>query len=278
MQRTQVVLLGTGNPNADPLRSGPALAIVVDDRPYLVDCGPGVVRRAAAARMRGVRALTMEKLQTVFITHLHSDHTVGLADVIFTPWVLGRQVPLNVYGPPGIRAMTGHLLQAYEQDIQIRLHGLEHGHPEGYKVNSHEIRSGIVYRDDLIKVRAFRVRHGSWPHAFGYRFETPDRVIVVSGDTVAQPNVTKYAQGCDVLVHEVYSAAGLNRLPKGWRAYHARFHTSTVALARIAAKAKPKLLVLTHQLLFGSTEEELVEEIRSRYAGKVVSGQDLDVL
>src|SRR6202521_6041108 len=111
---TRVVLLGTGTPRADPSRSGPATAIVVNDTPYLVDAGPGIVRRAAAAVLdRGVTALDVTNLRIVFLTHLHSDHTVGLPDLILSPWTLGRRVALEAYGPPGIIAMALHLLEAY---------------------------------------------------------------------------------------------------------------------------------------------------------------------
>jgi ribonuclease Z len=144
-------------------------------------------------------------------------------------------------------------------------------------VDTHEIKPGLVYRDQNVKVRAFRVAHGSWRHAYGYRFETPDRTIVISGDTIAHPNVARFSKGCDVLIHEVFSQAGLDRLSKSWRSYHTRFHTSSVALAKIAKKAKPGLVILVHQLFFGSSEEELLGEIRRIYDGPVVSGHDLDV-
>jgi len=274
---TQVVLLGTGNPNADPWRSGPAVAIVANGTSYLVDFGPGVVRRAVAAEMKGVKALAVENLRRAFLTHLHSDHTAGYADLILTPWVLGRCEPLEVYGPPGLRHMTEHILKAYDEDIQVRIHGLEHADPNGYKVNAHEIKPGLVYKDDNVKVRAFRVAHGSWRHAYGYRFEAADRTIVISGDTVPHPNIIKHGRGCDVLVHEVFSESGLGRRTKSWQAYHRRFHTSTVALARIAKKTQPRLLVLYHQLFFGTREDELVREIQRLYDGPVVSGHDLDV-
>src|SRR6266852_7854415 len=115
---TQIVLLGTGNPPADPDRSGPATAIVVNGTPYLIDFGAGVVRRAkAAVADRGLTALEPTNLRVVFVTHLHSDHTVGYPDLILTPWVLGRRVPLEVYGPKGITAMTEHVLAAYQEDI-----------------------------------------------------------------------------------------------------------------------------------------------------------------
>ena len=118
---TRVVLLGTGDPAADPDQSGPATAVVVNDTPYLVDFGAGVVRRAKAAVIdRGIKALEPTNLRVAFVTHLHSDHTVGYADLILTPWVLGRRIPLDIYGPPGINAMTEHLLEAYRVDFTTR--------------------------------------------------------------------------------------------------------------------------------------------------------------
>src|SRR2546423_14907777 len=155
--RTRVVMLGTGNPSANPDRFGPAVAIVVNNTPYLVDFGPGVVRRAAAAVRKGVAPLAVANLKIAFATHLHSDHTLGYADLILSPWVLGRKEPLEVYGPRGIKAMTDHLLAAYKEDIDIRTNGLEKGNRTGYKVNAHEIKPGIVYKDQNVTVKAFLV-------------------------------------------------------------------------------------------------------------------------
>ena len=275
-QRTQVVLLGTGTPNADPERSGPAVAIVVDGTPYLIDLGPGVVRRAAAARRDGVEGLAVSKLRTAFITHLHSDHTLGYADFIFTPWVLERDVPAEVFGPPGLRAMTDHLVAAYEADIRVRLNGLEPANSDGYKVNVHEIEPGLVYEDENVRVTAFAVDHGAWEQAFGYRFETPDRTIVVSGDTRPTDSIVEACRRCDILIHEVYSQAGFERREPVWQRYHASSHTSSLELGAIAVRAQPGVLVLYHQLLWGATPEQLVAEIRSVWDGEIVYGNDLD--
>src|SRR5262249_25302171 len=130
--RTQVVMLGTGTPVADPERSGPSVAIVVNGASYIVDCGPGVVRRAAAAALKGVAALAAQNLKTLFITHLHSDHTVGYPDIILTPAVLNRAAPLEVYGPPGLQGMTHHILEAYKEDIELRVSQVEHGDARAY--------------------------------------------------------------------------------------------------------------------------------------------------
>ncbi len=275
--KTQIVMLGTGTPNPDPDASGPAVAVVVNDTPYVVDCGPGVVRRAAAAARKGVKGLAVEKLRRLFITHLHSDHTAGYPDFIFTPAVLERDAPLEVYGPPGIKAMTDHILKAYREDINIRLRGLEPAKPRGYVVNVHEINTNVIYRDANVTVKAFPVKHGSWKHAYGFRFETPDRTVVISGDCAPSESIVEACNGCDVLIHEVYSTAGFARRPPEWQRYHSNFHTSSRELAEIATKAKPGLLILYHQLLWGTTPEQLLEEIRKHYPGQVVFGNDLDV-
>ncbi len=277
MPGTKVVLLGTGTPFADPDRSGPSVAIVVNNVSYVIDCGPGVVRRASAAFQKGVKGLEASQLKKLFITHLHSDHTTGYPDFIFTPAVLDRNAPLEVYGPKGMQAMTNHILAAYKEDMDIRINGLEKGNADGYKVNVHEIIPGIIYKDANVIVKAFHVKHGSWPEAFGFRFETKDKVIVISGDCTYSEELVKNAKDCDILIHEVYSMEGLSKREKRWQDYHSAFHTSTQQLAEIANKVKPKLLVLTHQLLFGATEESLLNEIKQRYHGPVVYGKDLDI-
>ena len=274
--QTRVVLLGTGTPNANPARSGPAVAVVVDDTAYVVDAGAGVVRRAAAAWQMGVHGLAVDRLRHLFLTHLHSDHTIGLPDLIFTPWEMGRREPLVVYGPRGTDRMTKHVLAAYEEDIRERLEGLEPAHAEGYRVNATEIDPGAVYEDDGVKVVAFAVDHGTWP-AFGYRFETEDRTIVISGDTAsAERNLDAY-RGCDVLCHEVQSDAGLVRRSPPWSRYHAAYHTTASELAAVASEVEPGLLVLYHQLFHGVSEEELLAEVCQGYTGEVVSGRDLDI-
>jgi ribonuclease BN (tRNA processing enzyme) len=274
---TKLVLLGTGTPNADPERFGPSVAVVVGETPYLVDFGPGVVRRAAAAHKLGVEGLRVSRLSTAFLTHLHSDHSTGYADLIFTPWVLERERPLRVYGPRGLESMTRHIQAAYEADRELRLNGLEPINSEGWKVEVNEIEPGEVYFDEFVRVTAFPVHHGTWPQSFGYRFETPDRVIVISGDAAPSESVVEMCQGCDILLHEVYSSAGFARRDPVWQRYHASFHTSSKELAELASRARPKLLVLYHQLYWGTSDEELLEEVRAHYDGAVVSGSDLDI-
>jgi ribonuclease BN (tRNA processing enzyme) len=274
---TKLVLLGTGSPFADPAKSGPSLAIVVNNTSYIVDAGPGLVRRAAQAKELGFPSLDAAQLKTLFITHLHSDHTIGLADIILTPAVLDRNAPITIYGPTGIKKMTADLMRAYKEDIAIRINGLEKGDAIAYQVYTNEIKEGQIYKDSNLTVTAFKVQHGQWENAFGFVFQTKDKKIVISGDCTYSENLIKYAKDCDILVHEVYSDAGLKKRTQRWQDYHSTFHTSTFQLADIANQVKPKLLVLNHQLTFGTTLQSLLDEVQSKYKGVVVNGADLDV-
>ncbi len=280
-ETTQIVMLGTGTPNPFPDRSGPSVAIVVNDEPYLIDFGPGVVRQASAMSPEyggSVKGLAVENIKHAFLTHLHSDHTVGLPDLILTAWTVGRDEPLKLFGPEGTKHMADKVLEAYEEDIRYRLYSEQPANNEGWRVETHEIReTGLVFEDHNVKVEAFRVPHGSWPEAWGYRFTTPDTVIVISGDTAPSDVLKQYSQGADVLIHEVYSEEGFAKKEPQWQKYHAKNHTSTSELGRLASEVKPKLLILYHQLLWGSTHETLIDEVKSEFSGTVVSARDLDV-
>ena len=277
--RTQVVLLGTGTPGADPDRSGPATAIVVDDTPYLVDFGPGVARRAAGAVAKGVNALRLSGIRVVFNTHLHADHTAGYPDLLITSWVAGRNSPLEVYGPRGIKAMTDAVLTAYRVDVEDRLKA--RGEASVNLVNSHEIAPGIVYKDEKVTVTAFSVKHGNL-EAYGYRFDTPDRSIVISGDTSPTESIVENCNGCDVLIHEHYSLASFSQVDSQWQQYRLRHHTSTQQLADLATRARPRLLILYHRSNPGargasSPESAVTTEMQRFYRGRWVNGHDLDI-
>jgi ribonuclease BN (tRNA processing enzyme) len=286
LSHTQVVLLGTGNPPADPDRSGPATAVVVNGTPYLVDFGAGVVRRAKSAVVdKGITALEPVNIRVVFATHLHSDHTVGYPDLILTPWVLGRRVPLEVYGPSGIKGMTEHVLEAYRADFEMRMKdlGLEPNRvvPEAHAVNAHEVHAGVVYQDANVTVTAFPTKHTM--ESYGYRFDAPDRSIVISGDTNPTQATIDACRGCDVLIHEVLTREWLTKRPN-FQTYASRYHTTTTQLTELANQAKPKLLILYHASLSlrpavdseRSTVAEILSEM-SGYSGQVVVGRDLDV-
>ena len=280
---SKIVLIGTGTPAPTPDRSGPATAIVVNDTAYLIDFGPGVVRRASdAAASRGIAALQPTRLRLAFATHLHSDHTVGYADLIFTPWTIGRRVPLEVYGPPGLKAMTEHLIEAYRVDIETRTNdeGNQRTFPDGYKVNAHEIKAGVVYTDKNVTVTAFPTKHAM--ESYGYRFDTPDRSIVFSGDTNPTQATVDACRGCDVLIHEVHTSAWLAARPEAggappgtFRRFSEKYHTTTEQLAALATQAKPRLLILYHYSSL--SPEELQADMMKHYSGHFVIGRDLDV-
>jgi ribonuclease Z len=252
----------------------------VNDTAYLVDLGPGVVRRASAASLdtgmrKGIKALEPTSLRVAFVTHLHSDHTVGYPDLILSPWTIGRRVPLEVYGPDGLKAMTQHLLEAYRVDIETRTNadGNQRDFPEGHRVNAHEVSTGVVYKDSHVTVTAFPTKHAM--ESYGYRFDTPDRSIVISGDTNPTKATVEACRGCDVLIHEVQTPAWLATRPDTFRRFAAKYHTSTPALADLAREAKPRLLVLYHYNCL--SPDELFADLSSRYSGHFVIGRDLDV-
>jgi ribonuclease Z len=283
---TQLVLLGTGTPAIDPDRSGPASAVVVNGTAYLVDMGAGIVRRAKSAVVdKGVIALEPVKLRYVFVTHLHSDHTVGFPDLWLTPWVMGRPFPLEVYGPRGLRSMTSHLMSAYRDDFATRSRDRKlftvGAFTEGHGINAHEIQAGVVYKDANVTVTAFRTKHAM--DSYGYRFDTADRSIVFSGDTNPTQATIDACNGCDILVHEVLTQDWLSRRPD-FVAYASRYHTTTTQLVELAKKARPRLLVLHHASLSlrPSVDRErsppaiFLREMAA-YPGHVVVGRDLDV-
>ena len=150
--------------------------------------------------------------------------------------------------------------------------------PRAYIVQAHDVRPGLVYQDTSVKVTAFPVQHGTWKHAYGYRFDMPDKSVVISGDTTYSESLIEAARGCDILMHEVYSQRGWEKRTPDWKRYHAAFHTPGPDLGKLAAKVKPKKLVLYHQLPMGETPEEILREIHEHFDGTVIYGNDLDVI
>ena len=272
----QILMIGTGTPVIDAAHSGNSIGILVRGSLYIFDAGPGVERRMLEAVAKGIR---IDTIPAVFITHLHSDHTIGLPALVYyhgANAAFRGGGPLTVYGPPGIAAMMEHVSAAWADDRAARTGA--RGESPSWQVRGADVAAGVVYRDSNVVVKAFEVPHPPWAHAFGYRVEAAGRVIVISGDTHPTDAIARECAGCDVLLHEVYSAVAVPKMAAVMQRYMPSAHTSTYELAEIAAKAKPKLLVLYHQVyLGGATDEDLVREIRSRYNGRVVSARDLDV-
>src|SRR5262245_23721949 len=171
---TSLFLLGTGMPVPDPHAQGPAFVVKVGERIFLFDAGVGVMRQMNAAGLPVVEG----PITAVFLTHLHSDHTLGLPDVILTSWVMRRSRPLPIYGPAGTATMTRSILAAWREDIRVRTEGPEQAPPGGQRVDVHEIHAGVVYDSAGVKIRAIAARHGIWREAFGYRIDAPGKSIV----------------------------------------------------------------------------------------------------
>ena len=278
---TKLIVLGSGTPNPDPNRAGSAYAVVVNETPYLIDFGPGVIRRAASLSPPWggkIEAMTVKNFEHAFLTHIHSDHSAGLADLLLTPWIMGRDKKLNLYGPKGLEQMASSTLEAFKDDINYRIYGTQPSNKIGYKFNFYLLTEGLIYEDENISVEAFRVRHGSFNDAYGFRFTSKDKVIVFSGDTGPSATLEKFAVGADILVHEVYSNAGFQKKTKDWQIYHQGHHTSTFEVGEIASRAKPKLLLLSHILFWGSTADEILKETQSNFNGEIKIAEDLMII
>jgi ribonuclease BN (tRNA processing enzyme) len=280
--RTRLILLGTGG-GASPkkLRSAPAQAILIDDRAYLVDCGDGVARQMVLA------GVPVSWLRAIFITHQHSDHNADYGNLLVLGWSAGLKPTVEAYGPPPLARMTTLVAEMNRYDIETRIadEGLP---PFAGLVRPHEItKGGLVMRDGRVKVTAALVDHPPVRPAFAYRFDTPDRSIVISGDTAPSPSLIALAKGADVLVHEVLYLSALDRLVKGnphsarLRAHLLASHTPTAEAGRIAAAAGVKTLVLSHFVPGDDpsiTDEMWAKDARAHFKGEVVVGRDLMVL
>lgn len=273
-----LIVLGSGMPVPDPERAGPAYAFEYRGQVLLFDAGAGVMRRVAAA------GLPIDGFAGVFLTHLHSDHTLGLPDVLLTTWVMGRRTPMNVHGPQGTERLAQGILSAWQEDIAVRTDGLERGQRGGERVKVQPIDSagGLVYDSLGLRVTAIPVPHGEWKSAFGYLIETPTRRVLLSGDAAPSAALEAAARNADVLVHETYPEVRLvpeNR-PGGeeWPRYMRSVHTSDREVGALAAAAGVKLVVLSHIVRMGGTDDELVAGVRrGGYRGPLRIARDLDV-
>ena len=280
---TRVLMLGTGTPVPDSDRAGASVAVISQGKIFVFDAGGGMVQNAIAAREKlgiielGVKPLDPIGICCLFFTHLHSDHTLDYVELANTLW-WHRDAKLRAWGPIGLKSMTEGMYQLMAADIRIRTSGLQPvKHPDYYKVDVTEIDDGVVYEQDGVRIEAFSVPHGDIKPAFGYKITTPDKSIVISGDTSYSEKLLEMSKGVDLLIHEVISDKGLSTRSSFWQKYHRAAHTPTTELAKLASIAKPKKLVLYHALFYGTSGQELLEEIRSHYDGDVVLAKDLDI-
>ena len=223
--------------------------------------------------------MELQKINIAFLTHIHSDHSGALADLILTPWIMGRDEPLKLYGPPGLNAMSKNITEAYIDDINYRLYGSQPANKLGYTTQVSEISSdGVIFKDENVEVTAFKNAHGDFKNSFGFLFTTKDKKILLSGDTGISENLKKYGKNLDILVHEVFSSETFVNKTKEWQIYHQAHHTSSIDLGIIADELKPKKLVLSHILFWGATDESLLNDIRKNFDGPTLIAKDLMII
>ena len=278
-KRSRLILLGTaGGPTPKPNRAAPAQAIVVDGVVYVIDCGNGVARQMALA------GLDLGAIRDVFITHHHSDHNADYGNLLLLAWAGTLHTRVDTWGPPPLRRMTRQFLAMNDADIRVRI--ADEGRPPlAPLIVPHEItRGGLVLRDERVTVRAALVEHSMVKPAFAYRFDCPDRSIVISGDTRPSENLVALAHGADVLVHEVMYLPAIERIEKAEPAakrLHQHLiaaHTSTEEVGRIATRAGVKTLVLSHFVPGGLPaidDETWRAAVAPHFSGEIVVGHDL---
>ena len=279
---TRLIILGSGTPNPDPERSGSAYAVIANDKAYLFDFGPGVVRRISSMSETWggqFEQMELKNITVAFLTHIHSDHSSGLADLILTPWVMGRSEPLELYGPIGLKNMSQNITNAYIDDINYRLYGSQPANNKGYLTEVVEIvNDGLIFQDKNISVTAFKNNHGGFQNSYGYLIESDDKRILISGDTSISKNLIKLGKNLDILVHEVYSSETFKNKTDDWKKYHSEHHTSSIDLGIIANKINPKKLVLSHILYWGATDDSLILDVRKNFDGNIIVAKDLMIV
>jgi len=264
-----VSLLGTGTPKPIMERFGPSILVQAGSETLLFDAGRGCLQRLRQLN------LNYDKIDALFLTHLHSDHIVGLPDLWLTGWLVSRRTnPLKVFGPAGTGSMTENLQKAFAYDIRIRIED-DKAPAEGCNFLVKEIQQGIIYEKNGVKVIAFEVDHYPIVPAFGYRIEYNGHVVVLSGDTRYSENLIKYAKGADLLIHEVVVTPDtINKAdPKYNVVAH---HTTPEQAGKIFNEIKPKLAAYSHIANpYDRNEQELLKQTKVNYAGPMVIGQDL---
>ena len=277
---TRVVLLGTkGGPRlGEAGRSNPATLIIINDVPYLVDCGYGTSKQLIRAN------IALNRLRYVFITHHHSDHNLDLGPLFYNAWITGLPVRVDAYGPPGLTEMTRDFFNYLKFDIDTRIEDEGRSDPRTLFTAHSFDKPGVVLTNDDVKVSACLVRHPPIKQAYAYRFDAKDRSVVISGDTTYAPELAEFARGTDVLVHEVMYLpaleALLRRLPNArrLREHLMASHTLPEDVGKIAAQAGVKTLVLSHFVPGDDasiTDEQWTEGVRKHFKGHIVVGKDL---
>jgi ribonuclease Z len=265
----KVTLLGTGTPQPIMERFGSSILVQAGSETLLFDAGRGCLQR-----LRQIN-IAYDKINALFLTHLHSDHIVGLPDLWLTGWLVSKRVmPLNVFGPTGTGEMLNDLRKAFVFDIRMRVEDDKRSE-EGSKFLVKEIQQGVIYEKNGVKVTAFEVDHFPVVPAFGFRIEYNGHSVVLSGDTRYSENVIKFAKGADLLIHEV--AIAPDSLSKSDPQYNILMHhTTPEQAAKIFNDVHPKLAAYSHIVkIQGLTEEDIMKKTKANYPGEVIMGEDL---
>ncbi|PKN24091.1 MAG: MBL fold metallo-hydrolase [Deltaproteobacteria bacterium HGW-Deltaproteobacteria-21] len=268
-KKFRVTLLGTGIPDPKPNRYGSGTLIEAGNQKLIFDCGRCVLQRLSET------GIPLKEANKLFLTHLHSDHTVGIPDLWLTPWIFGRwEEPLYVWGPDGTKRMMSKLEEAFEFDLQIRpVHDLL---PEaGAKIVAHDFREGVVYEKDGLRVTAFEVDHRPVRPSYGFRVDYRGKFVVVSGDTRVSENLLRYAKGADLLMHNVGAARPEDLLQSERYRRIMSLHSHPEETGELFARVNPRMAVYTHMVLFKVGIEDVLERTRKSYSGPLVIGEDL---
>ena len=265
----KVTLLGTGTPLPIMERFGPSILVQAGGQSLLFDAGRGCLQR-----LRQIN-VGYDKINALFITHLHSDHIVGFPDLWLTGWLVSeRKAPMDIFGPLGTGELIKHLQLAFAYDLKIRVEDDKMAE-EGSKLLVTEIRQGTIYDKKGLKVIAFDVDHYPIVPAFGYRIEYKGHSVVFSGDTRFSENLIRFAAGTDLLIHEVAMAP--DTISKSNPKYHIlAHHTTPEQTATVFSQVKPKLAAYSHiSKLIGMTEQDILKRAKATYSGPLIMGEDL---
>jgi ribonuclease BN (tRNA processing enzyme) len=277
--RTRMVFLGTkGGPRVGIGASNPANLVMVNDTPFVIDCGMGVSRQLVGA------GVPIPSVKYIFITHHHSDHNLEYGNLVYNAWAAGLSTPIHSFGPKGIEAMTRLYWELNKFDIETRIADEGRPDPRPLLIAKDIIEEGVVLQTNDVKVTAFRTPHPPIVDNFAYKFETPDGIIVFSGDTAYNPRLAEFAGGADVLVHECLYVPAVDRLVTKTRngatlkKHLLDSHTTTEDVGRIAAAAKVKVLVLSHFVPGDDplvTDDNWTEGVKKHYSGRIIVAKDL---
>lgn len=276
----RIILLGTkGGPRVGQAgRSNPATLILINDIPYVVDCGYATSRQLLAA------GVSLDRLRYILITHHHSDHNLEYGALFYNAWISGLPVQVEAYGPSGLIKMTQDFFNYMKFDIDTRIADEGRSDPRKLILVREFDKPGLVIQNEDVKVTTCRVLHPPIEQSYAYRFDTKDRSVVISGDTAYAPELADFAKGADVLVHEVMYLPGvellIKRLPNArrLREHLLAAHTLTEDVGKIAAQAGVNTLVLSHFVPGDDpsiTDEHWSEGVRKHFKGRIIVGKDL---